>query len=101
MSMQITPPSRATVEQLFKKPLLDLVYQAAGVHREHHAPDEVHAVLRYEKEPCGRCHQERVCEKTFKFYVKEMREEENGPLLFSQPKVETILTFTEKVEAQE
>ena len=29
------------VKALYKKPLLDLVYEAAGVHREHHNPQEI------------------------------------------------------------
>jgi biotin synthase len=33
--------SFADVEALYNKPLLDLIYEAAGVHRAHHAPDEM------------------------------------------------------------
>lgn len=63
MSMQITRPSRKSVAQLFKKPLLDLVYQAAGVHRQHHAPDEVQVCTLLSiktagcPEDCGYCSQ--------------------------------------------
>ena len=63
MSMQNTRPSRETVEQLFKKPLLDLVFQAASVHREHHAPDEVQVCTLLSiktagcPEDCGYCSQ--------------------------------------------
>ncbi|MCH8056432.1 MAG: biotin synthase BioB [Proteobacteria bacterium] len=61
--MQITRPSRKSVAQLFKKPLLDLVYQAAGVHRQHHAPDEVQVCTLLSiktagcPEDCGYCSQ--------------------------------------------
>ncbi|MEE8338567.1 MAG: biotin synthase, partial [Xanthomonadales bacterium] len=63
MSMQNTRPSRETVKQLFRKPLLDLVFQAAGVHREHHAPDEVQVCTLLSiktagcPEDCGYCSQ--------------------------------------------
>ncbi len=63
MSMQFARPSRETVEQLFKKPLLELVYQAASVHREHHAPDEVQVCTLLSiktagcPEDCGYCSQ--------------------------------------------
>ena len=63
MSMQITRPSRETVEQLFKKPLLDLIFQAATVHRKHHVPDEVHVCTLLSiktagcPEDCGYCSQ--------------------------------------------
>ena len=63
MSKQITRPSRETVEQLFKKPLLDLIFQAAGVHRKHHAPEEVQVCTLLSiktagcPEDCGYCSQ--------------------------------------------
>ena len=63
MSKQIARPSRETVEQLFKKPLLDLIFQAAGVHRKHHAPDEVQVCTLLSiktagcPEDCGYCSQ--------------------------------------------
>ena len=63
MSTQFTRPSRETVEQLFEKPLLDLVYQAASVHRAHHAPDEVQVCTLLSiktagcPEDCGYCSQ--------------------------------------------
>lgn len=63
MSMQITRPSRETVEQLFKKPLLDLIFQAATVHRKHHVPDEVQVCTLLSiktagcPEDCGYCSQ--------------------------------------------
>ncbi len=63
MSKQITRPSRETVEQLFKKPLLDLIFQAASVHRKHHAPDEVQVCTLLSiktagcPEDCGYCSQ--------------------------------------------
>jgi biotin synthase len=63
MSLQFARPSRESVEQLFKKPLLDLVYQAASVHREHHAPDEIQVCTLLSiktagcPEDCGYCSQ--------------------------------------------
>ena len=63
MSMQITRPSRETVELLFKKPLLDLVYEAASVHRKHHASNEVQVCTLLSiktagcPEDCGYCSQ--------------------------------------------
>jgi biotin synthase len=37
----MTQITRETVETLYARPLLDLVYEAAGVHREYHKPDEM------------------------------------------------------------
>lgn len=41
---QVAPRSdwtKSEVRELFEKPLLDLVFQAASIHREHHDPNEV------------------------------------------------------------
>ena len=63
MSKQIARPSRETVEQLFNKPLLDLIFQAAGVHRKHHTPNEVQVCTLLSiktagcPEDCGYCSQ--------------------------------------------
>jgi biotin synthase len=59
----MTSPSLADVERLLGRPLLDLVFDAAGVHRRHHAPDRVQCsqLLSIKtggcSEDCGYCSQ--------------------------------------------
>jgi biotin synthase len=61
--MQKDKPGRETVRELFEAPLLDLIYQAATVHRRHHAPDEVQVCTLLSiktagcPEDCGYCSQ--------------------------------------------
>ncbi len=61
--MQNNQPDREAVRDLFETPLLDLIYQAATVHRRHHAPDEVQVCTLLSiktagcPEDCGYCSQ--------------------------------------------
>ena len=61
--MQKDKPGRDTVRELFEAPLLDLIYQAATIHRQHHAPDEVQVCTLLSiktagcPEDCGYCSQ--------------------------------------------
>ncbi len=61
--MQKDKPGREAVRELFETPLLDLIYQAATVHRRHHSPDEVQVCTLLSiktagcPEDCGYCSQ--------------------------------------------
>jgi len=61
--MQINQLSREAVRDLFNTPLLELIYQAATIHRQHHAPDEVQVCTLLSiktagcPEDCGYCSQ--------------------------------------------
>ncbi len=61
--MQTDQLSQEAVRDLFKTPLLELIYQAATVHRAHHSPDEVQVCTLLSiktagcPEDCGYCSQ--------------------------------------------
>jgi len=61
--MHRNPLTREDVKQLFELPLLDLIYQAATVHRQHHASSEVQVCTLLSiktagcPEDCGYCSQ--------------------------------------------